>query len=76
MANMPNFTFCINLYIPHGSDNTKSRFSNPIKGCDLYIPHGSDNTNYLQNRQKWICIFISHMVQIIPVITKALSPTS
>ena len=35
----------IELYIPHGSDNTFKNYCHLISLLLLYIPHGSDNTN-------------------------------
>ena len=34
----------VELYIPHGSDNTKGGEAIMTIICMLYIPHGSDNT--------------------------------
>ena len=55
----------IALYIPYGSDKTKTCFLHINRRFILYIPYGSDKTY----PSKKICAcsrrsFISHMVQI------------
>ena len=56
----------LQLYIPHGSDNTPICFTAQQRQYMLYIPHGSDNTYKEKYQKKKLPkIFISHMVQII-----------
>ena len=42
------FTININLYIPHGSDNTFPVNRRSMPQLLLYIPHGSDNTHFVR----------------------------
>ena len=62
----------LQLYIPHGSDNTKTQSARDRLVFALYIPHGSDNTCFCRNDACFRKYFISHMVQIILFTTRAL----
>jgi len=56
----------VNLYIPHGSDESYFYANVYLTHMPLYIPHGSDESS----RIAWVTIliltvfFISHMVQM------------
>jgi len=60
--------FCIDclssLYIPHGSDESRSKEDRRNCHRDLYIPHGSDESLSHAQAVLEAYTFISHMVQM------------
>ena len=58
------------LYIPHGSDESKSHLNTFLQYLRLYIPHGSDESFTYQEFMRLTNSFISHMVQMKATVTK------
>jgi len=56
--------FCLQLYIPHGSDESWYKAHLRKFHIKLYIPHGSDERQIQSIKSERHLYFISHMVQM------------
>jgi len=61
---MECFAAYVELYIPHGSDESVDKYVLTEKAIALYIPHGSDESKDLMQLAVDDKAFISHMVQM------------